>query len=381
MTAMPRVFINHISKFLPNKPVSNDQIEGVLGIINGRASRAKAIVLRNNKIHTRYYALNEKGEATHNNTELTVGAIHQLMEETGLDGSAIELLSCGTSTPDQLLPSHASMVHGAWNNNNLEINSASGICTSGMNALKYGFMAIQSGSVKNAVCTGSERVSSWLKADKFNNESNRLEALEQNPMIGFEKDFLRWMLSDGAAALLLTNQPNTDSISLAIEWIEGISYANELETCMYAGAIKENGVLKPWSDMSPEEWLDQSVFAIKQDIKLLEANIIEKGVQSMDAILRKHQIAPDEINYFLPHISSFVFKDKLQQAFENKGIHIPAERWFINLDRVGNIGSASIYIQLEELFNSKNLKKGEKILLSVPESGRFNYVYALLEVC
>src|SRR5690606_10788423 len=112
-----------------------------------------------------------------------------------------------------------------------------------------------------------------------------------------------------------------------------------------------------WSDMSPEEWLDQSVFAIKQDIKLLEANIIEKGVQSMDAILRKHQIAPDEINYFLPHISSFVFKNKLQQAFENKGIHIPAERWFINLDRVGNIGSASIYIQLEELFNSKNLKK------------------------
>ena len=64
-----------------------------------------------------------------------------------------------------------------------------------------------------------------------------------------------------------------------------------------------------------------------------------------------------------------------------QGVEIPWENWFMNLDKVGNIGSGSIYIMLEELASSGKLKKGEKILLSVPESARFSYAYALLTVC
>ncbi|MGK6351643.1 beta-ketoacyl-ACP synthase III [Parapedobacter sp. DT-150] len=376
---MPRVYINAVAKFLPHDPIPNDRMEQVLGVINGAPSRARAIVLRNNRITSRYYAIDAEGRPTHNNAELTIAAIHNLMAQSGADKLQIDILSCGTSTPDQLLPSHASMVHGLWKNKPMELNAASGICTSGMNALKYAYMALATGSAKQAVCTGSERVSSWLRADKFNNESERFVALEQNPMIAFEKDFLRWMLSDGAGAMLLGDRPG-EGISLMIHWIDGISYAHELEPCMYAGAIKIDGKLLPWSDASPETWLDQSIFAIKQDIRLLEAHIIPKGVQSIQEILRKHQLTAGEIDHFLPHISSYFFKDRLVEAFEKAGIGIPEEKWFINLHQVGNVGSASSYIQLEELVHSGKLRSGEKILLSVPESGRFSYVYVLLEV-
>ncbi len=174
---MPEVYINAISKFLPNEPVPNDRIEQVLGVVNGTPSRAKSIVLRNNKITTRYYAIGKDGQPTHNNAELTYESINRLLEQSGADKTEIDILSCGTSTPDQLLPSHASMVHGLWQNKPMELNSASGICTSGMNALKYAFMAIATGNAKQAICTASERVSSWLRADKFNNESERLAAL------------------------------------------------------------------------------------------------------------------------------------------------------------------------------------------------------------
>ena len=68
-------------------------------------------------------------------------------------------------------------------------------------------------------------------------------------------------------------------------------------------------------------------------------------------------------------------------ALKDQNIEIPMERWFMNLKHVGNVGSASIYLMLEELMNSGNLKKGDKILLSVPESGRFSYSYAYLTVC
>src|SRR5690606_38416057 len=180
---------------------------------------------------------------------LTLEAINQVLELGKISKNEVDVLSCGTSTPDQLLPSHASMVHGAWQNKPIEINSAIGICTSGMNALKYAYMSVASGNAKNAISTGSERVSSWLRADKYNNEAEKLVELEQNPIIAFDKDFLRWMLSDGAGAMLLSNEPNPQGISLKINWIKGISYANELETCMYAGATKdENGNLISWSD-------------------------------------------------------------------------------------------------------------------------------------
>ena len=53
----------------------------------------------------------------------------------------------------------------------------------------------------------------------------------------------------------------------------------------------------------------------------------------------------------------------------------------MNLNKVGNVGAASIYLALNELIESGRLSKGERILLSVPESGRFSYAYAYLTVC
>jgi len=62
------------------------------------------------------------------------------------------------------------------------------------------------------------------------------------------------------------------------------------------------------------------------------------------------------------------------------GCDIPQDKWFTNLPYKGNTGSASIYIMLEELFNSNKIKKGEKILCYIPESGRFSTAFMLLEV-
>jgi 3-oxoacyl-[acyl-carrier-protein] synthase-3 len=189
------------------------------------------------------------------------------------------------------------------------------------------------------------------------------------------------MLSDGAGALLLENKPKGE-ISLKIEWMEAYSFAHELETCMYAGGDKlENGDIQPWSDYNPEQWLNESIFAIKQDVKLLDKNILIKGAESMKSALDKNNVSANQIDYFLPHVSSHYFVEGLKKSFAEKGMVIPNEKWFMNLARVGNVGSASIYLALNELMCSGKLKKGEKILLSVPESGRFSYAYAYLTVC
>ncbi len=378
---MPEVYITKTGKFLPNQAVSNDEMEAYLGLINDATSKARRLILRNNKIINRYYALDKSGKSTHTNAEMTKNAV-QTLYDSSFTNQDMQLLSCGTTTPDVTLPSHAAMVHGHLKNKSVELNSSAGACCAGMNALKYGYLSVKAGNTTNAVCTGSERTSTWMLSDKFEQEVVNLKTLEEQPIVAFKKDFLRFMLSDGAGCFLLENKPKPEGISLKIEWMEAFSYAFEIETCMYAGGDKqENGDIKPWSDYNPDQWLKESIFAMKQDVKLLDANILIKGTQSTKESLQKNNVPVSEIDYFLPHVSSHYFVDGLYKEFVNQGIEIPMKKWFLNLATVGNVGAASIYIALDELVNSGKLKKGEKILLSVPESARFSYAYAYLTVC
>jgi 3-oxoacyl-[acyl-carrier-protein] synthase-3 len=205
--------------------------------------------------------------------------------------------------------------------------------------------------------------------------------LEKEPIIAFEKEFLRWMLSDGAGAALLQDHPNTDGPSLKIEWIENISYANQLETCMYAGGEKTpDGRIIPWCSFMPEEMLDKSIFSLRQDVKLLGKNIVNQGGYFIADIAKRRNLNPEEIDYFLPHISSEYFRSQVDEDLKRYGFPIPQEKWYTNLVRLGNVGAASIYFMIEELFHSGKLEKGQKLLLMIPESARFSYVYALMTV-
>ncbi|RYU67354.1 StlD/DarB family beta-ketosynthase [Aliivibrio finisterrensis] len=378
-----KVYINDIQAFLPNDAVGNKEIENVLGQVGSRPSRAKSLILRSNKIKQRYYAINPKtGETTHTNTELTAEAIRKL-NSTSFDINSTELLACGTTIADQILPNHALMVHGELGIPSCEVIATSGICLSGTMSLKYGYMSILSGQSNNAVVTGSENASAMMRANKFEAEiESVVDDLERQPEIAFEKDFLRWMLSDGAGAALLTSQPNSDSISLEIEWMMQKSYANELDACMYAGAEKQaDGSLKGWREYRSQEWLDQSIFSVKQDVKQLNDNIVEYTVtKPLKELVEQGKVKADEITYFVPHYSSGYFRDRLYQGMLDAGCDIPQDRWFTNLPSKGNTGSASIYIMLEELFHSGDLKVGDTLLCYVPESGRFSTAFMQLKV-
>src|SRR5690606_8417645 len=159
---MKNVYITRVSKFLPNEPVENDAMEERLGLINGKTSKARRIILRNNQIKTRYYALDVNGNVTHNNAQITAQAVEALCDET-FNKNDIELLSCGTSSPDQILPSHASMVHGFLKNGNLEVNSPSGACCSGMNAWSNAYLALKPGQGIIEVSTGLKGIPPWMK--------------------------------------------------------------------------------------------------------------------------------------------------------------------------------------------------------------------------
>ena len=122
------------------------------------------------------------------------------------------------------------------------------------------------------------------------------------------------MISDGAGACLLSEYPNKNKHSLKIEWIESVSYANELKTCMYQGAERDmDGNLKSWKLLDTEEWLSKSIFSVQQDTRYLGKHGIRKAVEQIVQSLHKHQITSSEIDYLLPHVSSMYFFDQLKK--------------------------------------------------------------------
>jgi len=380
-----KAYITDIAAFLPNAPVSNDEIENVLGMVNGRPSRSRKIVLRNNGILSRHYAIDPAtGRHTHTNAQMAAEAVRALVKKSGFDLQSLECLSTGTSSPDLGQPAHGFMVAGELNIPPCEVFTAAGVCTASMSALRYAMLNIEGGYIRNAISLGSEFPSRYLRGRNFQPEiDSQIDALEQNPELAFDKDFLRWMLSDGAGAMLVQSQPKAKGLSLRIDWIDTVSFAGDMPVCMYGGGIKRaDGSIYYWHELEdPLDLVRQSFNVLKQDARLLNEKILPAWVdRALMPIVRKRGLKPEEITWFLPHYSSEYFRGRLHDRMAQQGFAIPYDRWFTNLTRVGNIGSASMYLIIEELLYSGKLRPGDVLLCSIPESARFSFSYMQLTV-
>ena len=374
------VYITRSASCLPNAPVENDAVEAILGQVGPRPSRARRVVQRSNGIRRRYYAIDPTtGRPTHSNASLTAQAVRGLLG----DGFALEdlaLLACGTSNPDQLMPNHAVMVHGELGASLCEAVATAGVCISGVTALKYAWMSVLTGAARNAVATGSETASLALRAQNYDNaRADDVAALEAQPQLAFDRDFLRWMLSDGAGALLLEPAPRP-GLNLRIEWIEVFSYAHELPACMYLGAKKQpDGSLAGWAQFPAREREAQDLFAIMQDVRLLNEAVADYTlVKPLARLKARRSLSADEVSWFLPHMSSEYFRAQVVEGLARAGLAIPPERWFTNLATVGNTGSAAFYLMLDELVKSGRVRHGERLLAFVPESARFSSAFVSL---
>ncbi|MBP7764361.1 MAG: beta-ketoacyl-ACP synthase III [Deltaproteobacteria bacterium] len=377
------VYINDIAAFLPNEPVTNDEIEEVLGKIHDVRSRVKSRVLKNNGIRTRYYAIDRAtGRLNYTNAALTAEAVRRLHPYDRFSVMDIECLCSGTSMADVIAPGHGLMVAGELGLGPCEVISTSGICLSGITSLKAACANVALGLSGNAVATGSELASSLLRSNFFDHLPGDPD-FKNHPILAFESDFLRWMLSDAAGAVFLSAAKNEKGPSLRLDWIEHVSYAGQMDTCMYAGGHKnEDGTVTGWRQLdSLSEALRKNYFALKQDTEILGEHVIRLTVtEGLARAAARRGITPAEVDWFLPHYSSEFFRDQVYDAMAGIGFNVPYEKWFTNLADKGNTGSASIYVMLEELFHSGRLCSGEKILCYIPESGRFSVAYMLLSV-
>jgi 3-oxoacyl-[acyl-carrier-protein] synthase III len=382
---MRDVYVNGCGAYYPNAPVANDAMEQVLGMVEGKPSWARPVILESCGITRRFYALDpQTGEATHTNAQMTAHAVKAAVADSGYALDALELLACGTATPDQLNPGHASMSHGELGGANLEVASFSGFCGSGMSALRYAYLSVGCGERDVAAAAGSELSSGLARASRFRlaHQDVGREALIQDPVLSMNKEFLRWIAADGAGSVVLGAQPRREGLSLRIDWLDTESLANEFEVCMYQGGEKDRrtGRLKGWLQQPDlHEMVERNYFCITQDVALLKKHVIAAGINRvLKKIVARRGLRASDYDWFFPHLSSFFFKDRVRQGLEEIGFVIPESKWYTNLDQVGNLGAAAMYSIIEQACRDGIIKEGQRILCGVPESGRFSYYFMQL---
>ncbi|HSM45829.1 MAG TPA: iron-containing redox enzyme family protein [Acidimicrobiia bacterium] len=354
-------YITGVGAYLPGPPIGNDDLESYIGHIDGSA-RLRERMLEANGIEKRHYAIDQQGETVMLNEELAERAVRAALGDRGLATRDVGMLATGTTQGDLPVPGFASMVHGRLGGGPMEILSAGGVCCSGVAALRAAEASVSLGRHRVAVAVGSELVSRTLRADRLADDA------------GFDASFLRWMLSDGAGAVVIEDRPRLHGLSLRIDWSHLVSHAHRFPVCMYAGA-RQPDAIEPgstWQDRAtPADAHDDGMLNLRQDTGTL-GNIVALGVEEYIGLVRSGSIDPDQIDHLLVHYSSEYFRSDIVKLMSEAGLMIPEEKWFTNLRTKGNTGAASIFVMLEEAFKGGRFASGDRILLMVPESGRFS---------
>lgn len=374
--SMPQksAYITGVGAYLPGEPVDNDHLESRLGVLSGGSDRLRARMLEANGILTRHYALDEHGNTTMLNEELAERAIRSAVEHRGITLEDVGMLAVGTTQADLPVPGFASMVHGRLGGGPKEILSAGGVCCSGIAALRVAEDAVRLGRHQVAVAAGSELVSRALRASRLD------AATIGNRRSAFGAEFLRWMLSDGAGAVVIEDRPRPDGLSLRVDWSMLESHAHRFPVCMYAGAIDGESIRAggTWQDLPTVAEADAvSMLNLRQDVALL-GSVVALGVERYIGLVQEGRIDPDQVDHLLCHYSSEYFRGDIVKLMSEAGLMIPEDRWFTNLHSKGNTGAASIYIMLEEALRTGRFVAGDRVLLMVPESGRFSVSFVHL---
>ncbi len=371
--AFHRVYLESAGYFMPGEPVSNDAMDSYIAPLNRMSSRIKSRILAENGIKQRYYAIDPEGATVFSNAQLAANAIRDCLRRHDSDLSAVSLLASGSSGGDALMPGFSNMIQGELAAHPMETLSVHGICAAGVSAIQTAAQGVELGGHASALAVASELPSRLFKRSRFAARGYDAD---------FDAHFLRWMLSDGAGAVLLGNSGRplpgaSQGVRLRLKWVHQRSFSGDYPVCMQLGlsADRARGHLDypSWNEAEAD-----GALSLRQDIRLLP-HLFDIGIHEYAKLVRDGWVDPDQVDHFLCHYSSEKFIPVVEDLMEKAGLVIPRERWFSNLAWRGNTGAASILIMLAEFLETREVKPGEQIFCYIPESGRFMAAYMLLE--
>jgi len=256
-------------------------------------------------------------------------AIEDLFAKTGTKPEEIDLVICGTSTPDHIFPSCASMAAEKVGIKNALAFDLQAACSGFIVSLETAASFIESGKYKKVLVLGAEKMSS------VTDYTDRTTA----PLFG-----------DGAGVVLL--EPTTEDFGI----IDSILYTDGVG--MKHLQLKAGGSSLPAS----HETVDKHQHAVYQEGAYVFKHAVVDMAEVSAEIMEKNELSKDDIAWLIPHQANL----RIIDAVVNR-TGVEYEKVIINIERYGNTSAASIPICMWE--SEKNFKKGDNIILTAFGAG------------
>jgi 3-oxoacyl-[acyl-carrier-protein] synthase-3 len=366
------VYLNAAGFHLPGVAINNQEMDAYIAPINRISSRIKAKILAENGIQTRHYAIDTQGKTVQSHASMAAQAIDHCLTGSATNFRDISLLCVGSSGGDALMPGFANMIQGEMGAHPMQTLSSQGVCAAGVSAIEFAAQSIELGAHQHVMAVAAEMPSRMFKQSRFEPRGYKSD---------FDAHFLRWMLSDGAGAFLLSRIPQEkNGLSIKLNWVHQKSFSGDYPVCMQLGLTEDRS--QSFLDFASTGAAEAAgAMSLRQDIRLLP-HLFDICIHEYVKLVDEGWIHSDQVDHFLCHYSSEKFMPVVQELLDKAGLSIPVEKWFSNLKTRGNTGAASIFIMLAEFLEQKSLtlKAGEKILCFIPESGRMTAGFMLFEV-
>lgn len=255
-----------------------------------------------------------------NETAADMGAKAALaaLENSGVKKEEIDLILTASVSGESISPSVSCMIQNILGLScmTMDINAA---CSAFVFMLDTaaGFFARK--KVKKVLVIGAERLSRIVDWE------------DRNTCVIF---------GDGAGALVLGEG---DDYLESVFHVKGGDDVIDIPQPIGKSPFFELEQKKPYIHMRGQDTFKFAVKAICKDSQY---------------VLKQHGMTFDDIKYIVPHQANQRIID-----FASELLHVPKEKFYTNIDRMGNTSSASIPIALDELNRAGKLQKGDFLVL------------------
>jgi 3-oxoacyl-[acyl-carrier-protein] synthase-3 len=315
--------------FVPEKRLTNEDLSKLVD------TNDEWIVQRTG-IRERRVAGKDESTAT-----LATAAARRALEAAGLEPKDIDLVVCGTITPEMTFPSTACFVAANLGMKTTPAFDIAAACSGFLYTLDTAAAFIKAGRYKNVLVIGAETLS------RITDYKDRGSCI---------------LFGDGAGAVVLqrSNDPK-----------KGVIYGS-----LHAdGSGWEMLYCKPGSRFPIEEGL---LDAGDGYMKLKGREVYKFAVQRFEELIEdamlKCELKPADVSLIVPHQVNQRIIDSAMQK-----LNLPPEKAFVNIDRYGNTSAASIPIALDEAWRGGKIKSGD-VLLFVAFGAGLTWANAVVRV-